>query len=187
MMKVTINKETISSLLFLVCALTFLSIYGGMMAFSPYEPFSIGMIIIIASAIIGFLITCALSAYGCPERKPFYIGFFFGLVPAHVISLIIGAAILGFLLGNTDFFSYIPVWGVCIFLGSAFGALRLFLSALSSAGYSNGIERLFSTPIFFRSTPTEFRPNPRCPASQNRTPPCTRGSGVMVSRAPPSL
>ena len=57
MMKVTINKETISSLLFLVCALTFLSIYGGMMAFSPYEPFSIGMIIIIASAIIGFLIT----------------------------------------------------------------------------------------------------------------------------------
>lgn len=79
-MKVTINKETISSLLFLVCALTFLSIYGGMMAFSPYEPFSIGMIIIIASAIIGFLITCALSAYGCPERKPFYIGFFFGLV-----------------------------------------------------------------------------------------------------------
>ena len=70
MMKVTINKETISSLLFLVCALTFLSIYGGMMAFSPYEPFSIGMIIIIASAIIGFLITCALSAYGCPERKP---------------------------------------------------------------------------------------------------------------------
>ena len=34
MMKVTINKETISSLLFLVCALTFLSIYGGMMAFS---------------------------------------------------------------------------------------------------------------------------------------------------------
>ena len=109
-MKVTINKETISSLLFLVCALTFLSIYGGMMAFSPYEPFSIGMIIIIASAIIGFLITCALSAYGCPERKPFYIGFFFGLIPAHVISLIIGAAILGFLLGNTDFFSYIPVW-----------------------------------------------------------------------------
>lgn len=93
------------------------------MAFSPYEPFSIGMIIIIASAIIGFLITCALSAYGCPERKPFYIGFFFGLVPAHVISLIIGAAILGFLLGNTDFFSYIPVWGVCIFLGSAFWGL----------------------------------------------------------------
>lgn len=91
-MKVTINKENISSLLFLVCALTFLSIYGGMMAFSPYEPFSIGMIIIIASAIIGFLITCALSAYGCPERKPFYIGFFFGLVPAHVISLIIGGA-----------------------------------------------------------------------------------------------
>lgn len=123
MMKVTINKENISSLLFLVCALTFLSIYGGMMAFSPYEPFSIGMIIIIASAIIGFLITCALSAYGCPERKPFYIGFFFGLVPAHVISLIIGVAILGFLLGNTDFFSYIPVWGVCIFLGSAFWGL----------------------------------------------------------------
>lgn len=81
MMKVTINKENIFSLLFLVCALTFLSIYGGMMAFSPYEPFSIGMIIIIASAIIGFLITCALCAYGCPERKPFYIGFFFGLVP----------------------------------------------------------------------------------------------------------
>ena len=93
------------------------------MAFSPYEPFSIGMIIIIASAIIGFLITCALSAYGCPEWKPFYIGFFFGLVPAHVMSLIIGAAILGFLLGNTDFFSYIPVWGVCIFLGSAFWGL----------------------------------------------------------------
>ncbi len=123
MMKATINKETISSLLFLVCALTFLSIYGGMMAFSPYEPFSIGMIVIITSAIIGFLTTCALSAYGCPERKPFYIGFFFGLVPAHVISLIIGAAVLGFLLGNTDFFSYIPVWGVCILLGSAFWGL----------------------------------------------------------------
>lgn len=123
MMKATINKETISSSLFLICALTFLSIYGGMMAFSPYGPFSIGMIIIIASAIIGFLITCALSAYGCPERKPFYVGFFFGLVPAHVISLFLGAAVLGFLLENTNFFSYIPVWGVCILIGSTFWGL----------------------------------------------------------------
>lgn len=127
MMKVTINKETISSLLFLVCALTFLSIYGGMMAFSPYEPFSIGMIIIIASAIIGFLITCALSAYGCPERKPFYIGFFFGLVPAHVISLNYRRCRTGFpAWGISDFFSYIPVWGVCILLGSAFWGLAAF-------------------------------------------------------------
>ena len=143
MMKVTINKETISSLLFLVCALTFLSIYGGMMAFSPYEPFSIGMIIIIASAIIGFLITCALSAYGCPERKPFYIGFFFGLVPAHVISLIIGAAILGFLLGNTDFSPIYQYGESAFFLVPLFGALRLFPSALSSAGYLHSGEKGF--------------------------------------------
>ena len=71
MMKVTINKENISSLLFLVCALTFLSTYGGMMAFSPYEPFSIGMIIIIASAIIGFLITCALLLMAALNGSPF--------------------------------------------------------------------------------------------------------------------
>ena len=74
-MKVTINKENISSLLFLVCALTFLSIYGGMMAFSPYEPFSIGQIIIIARAMIGFLITCALSAYVSPELNPSWFRF----------------------------------------------------------------------------------------------------------------
>jgi hypothetical protein len=120
MMKKIKNKENISSLLFLICALTFLSIYGGMMAFSPYEPFSIGMLIIIASAMIGFLIACALSTYGYPERKPFLVGFFFGLAPAHVISLFLGAAVLTLLLRNTNFFSYIPVWGICILIGSTF-------------------------------------------------------------------
>ena len=108
MMKKIKNKENISSLLFLICALTFLSIYGGMMAFSPYEPFSIGMLIIIASAMIGFLIACALSTYGYPERKPFLVGFF------------LGAAVLTLLLRNTNFFSYIPVWGICILIGSTF-------------------------------------------------------------------
>ena len=64
-MNATINKETISFLLLLICALTFLSIYGGVIVFTPFEPFSMGMIIIIISAMIGFLITCALSPYGC--------------------------------------------------------------------------------------------------------------------------
>ena len=122
-MKVTINKENISSLLFLTGALTFLSIYGGMMVFTPYEPFSMGMIVILAAAALGFLIACALSAYGCPDWKPFYVGFLFGLVPAHVISLVFGAAVLSFLLGDTNFFSCLPVWGVCILLGSAFWGL----------------------------------------------------------------
>ena len=66
MMNATINKETISFLPLLICALTFLSIYGGVIVFTPFEPFSMGMIIIIISAMIGFLITCALSPYGCP-------------------------------------------------------------------------------------------------------------------------
>ena len=156
------------------------------MAFSPYEPFSIGMIVIITSAIIGFLITCALSAYGCPERKPFYIGFFFGLVPAHVISLIIGVAVLGFLLGNTDFFLLYTSMGRLHsswfrFLGPCgCSHLRCFPPDIRTA-----LSGLFSLYLF---SPHTHRVSPQSMSSGESKPHATvyPGSGVMVSRVPPS-
>ena len=183
-MKVTINKETISSLLFLVCALTFLSIYGGMMAFSPYEPFSIGMIVIITSAIIGFLITCALSAYGCPERKPFYIGFFFGLVPAHFTDY--RRCRTGFPAGEYRFFLLYTSMGRLHsswfrFLGPCgCSHLRCFPPDIRTA-----LSGLFSLYLF---SPHTHRVSPQSMSSGESKPHATvyPGSGVMVSRVPPS-
>ena len=117
------KKDNLTLLLFLAWVFTGLTSYGGLMVFDPYGKVHTGTIVILGSAAVGFLATCGLAAYSGPEWKPYSVGFLFGLVPAHLVSLAIGVTVLLFLLGNADFLNYIPMWGVCIVLGSAVWAL----------------------------------------------------------------